>query len=387
MDQPTFAPPTLFDLLARQWRRPAAIEGLTFNADRSAVSFVGADGSVAIVAVADAEPSAKRVRTSAETGRATIRPRTKPACQPVVVAPVDDRAPPIVAHRHSCFAVAGRDGRVLTITPRGQVVPFAAALSAPVTAIVGHAATGRIACAAGGEVAIFEADDTARPQRIRHDRAIGALAFSPDGATLVGAHAAGICLWRLDRPEEPRELDFADEPQGVAWSPGGDWLACPLAREGFQLVRLADGAGGPVLGYPTPTRSLAWSRAADAIVTAGAYRAAAWSMAHPPLADATAGALQTGRPGLVVVERVAAHPSRDLVAVGFANGQVSVMQLGRRDELLVRQDGRWRRLRARLVRGRPASGTGHRGRSRRFGGFPASSVQVTSPRRGRCSHS
>ncbi len=86
-------------------------------------------------------------------------------------------------------------------------------------------------------------------------------------------------------------------------------------------------------------RSLAWSVPANAIVTAGAYRAAAWSMAHPPLEDATVGALQTGRPGLVVVERVAAHPSRDLIAVGYANGQVGVMRLGQRDELLVRQDG------------------------------------------------
>ena len=51
-----------------------------------------------------------------------------------------------------------------------------------------------------------------------------------------------------------------------------------------------------------------------------------------------AGALQTGRPGLVVVERVAAHPARDLIAVGYANGQVAVMQLGQRDELLVRQE-------------------------------------------------
>jgi WD40 repeat protein len=339
MDQPDLAPPTLFDLLARQWRRPAAIAGLAFNGDQSAVAFVGADGSLAVAAMADPEPPAKRVRTSTETGRATIRPREKPVRPAVVVAPVDDRAPPIAAHRHASFAVAGHDGRVLAITPRGQVLPFEARLGERVTTIAGHAATRRIACAAGGELAVFPVDDTARPQRLRHDRAITTLAFSPDGASLAGTHAAGVCLWRLDRVEPPRELAFAGEPVAVAWSPGGDWLACPLADEGFQLVHLADGSGGAVLGYPTPMRSLAWSRPADAIVTAGAYRAAAWSMAHPPQEDATTGALQTGRPGLVVVERVAAHPSRDLVAVGYANGQVGVMRLGHRDELLVRQDG------------------------------------------------
>ena len=79
--------------------RPAAIAGLAFNNDQSAVAFVGDDGSLAIAAMADPEPPVKRVRTSTENGRARIRPREKPVRPSVVVAPVDDRAPPIAAHR------------------------------------------------------------------------------------------------------------------------------------------------------------------------------------------------------------------------------------------------------------------------------------------------
>ena len=339
MDQPNLAPPTLFDLLARQWRRAAPVTDLVFNTDQSAVAFVGADGSLAIAALVDPEPPAKRVRTSTENGRTTIRPREKPIRPAVIVGPVDDRAPAIVAHRHSSFAAAGQDGRVLAITARGQVLPFTARLAQRVAAMAGHAASGRLACAAGCEVALFSVDDTAHPQRLHHDHPLSALAFAPDGATLAATHATGVCLWRLDDPGEPRELAFPGEPVALAWSPDGQWLACPLAEEGFHLLHLADGSGGAVLGYPTPMRSIAWSRSAHAVVTAGAYRTAAWSMADPPLADATTGALQTGRPGLVVVERVAAHPTRDLVAAGYANGQVGIMRLGHRDELLVRQDG------------------------------------------------
>ena len=47
----------------------------------------------------------------------------------------------------------------------------------------------------------------------------------------------------------------------------------------------------------------------------------------------------TGRPGFVVVETVAAHPKNDLVAAGYANGQIVVSRIGARDQLLVRPSG------------------------------------------------
>ena len=340
VDQPNLAPPTLFDLLARQWRRPAGIERVAFNADQSAVAFAGADGSLALVPMTDAEAPATRVRTSIETGRTSIRPREKPVRPPVVVGPVDDRAPLLAPHRRSSFAVADRDGKILSVTPRGQIVPFAMRLPGPATALATHAATGRIAWAAGSEIALAAQEDTGSASRLRHARAVTALAFSPDGARLAAADTSGVSLWSGDGDGPPVELPFPGTPCDVAWSPDGHWLACPLAAEGFQLLHPADGWGGAVLGYPTPTRSLVWSAPGQAFVTAGAYRVAAWSMAALPLADAAAGALQTGRPGLVVVERVAAHPSRDLVAAGYANGQVSIMRLGQRDEMLLRQDGK-----------------------------------------------
>jgi WD40 repeat protein len=256
----------------------------------------------------------------------------------VAVAPVADRAPALAPYRRASFAVAGRDGRVISIAPRGQIVPFETRLQRQVTAIAAHPETGRLGCAAGGDVALFAGEDTGRPEWLHHPRTVTGLAFSPDGARLAASEAEGVCVWERGAAGQPHA--FAGAAVDVAWSPDGQWLACPLADEGFQLLRLADGLGGAVLGYPTPTRSLDWSAAGNAIVTAGAYRVAAWSMAEPPLADATTGALQTGRAGLVVVERVAAHPSRDLIAAGYANGQVGVMRLNQRDELLVRQNGR-----------------------------------------------
>jgi WD40 repeat protein len=46
----------------------------------------------------------------------------------------------------------------------------------------------------------------------------------------------------------------------------------------------------------------------------------------------------TGKPGLVLIERVAACPTRNLVAVGYANGLLSLAEIGRREEILLRED-------------------------------------------------
>ena len=176
---------------------------------------------------------------------------------------------------------------MLALTARGQVLPFETRLDERVAAIAGHQASGRVACAAAGDVAVFRVDDTGHPQWLRHAHAITGLAFSPDGRVLAGSHGGGVCLWRLDESLPPHELAMAGEPVTVTWSPDGQWLACPLAEEGFHLHQLADDAGGAVLGYPTPTPLVSLEPPGNAIVTAGAYRAAAWSMADPPLADAS----------------------------------------------------------------------------------------------------
>ena len=47
---------TLFDLLARNWHRPAPIRQICFNDDETLLAVVCADGSVAFARMADNEP-------------------------------------------------------------------------------------------------------------------------------------------------------------------------------------------------------------------------------------------------------------------------------------------------------------------------------------------
>ena len=81
------------------------------------------------------------------------------------------------------------------------------------------------------------------------------------------------------------------------------------------------------------------SQPAHALFTSGAFRIAGWSMTAPPVGGDTSGAIETGRAGLVLVEAVAAHPEKKLIAAGYANGRITIAQIGARDELLVRPLG------------------------------------------------
>jgi WD40 repeat protein len=46
----------------------------------------------------------------------------------------------------------------------------------------------------------------------------------------------------------------------------------------------------------------------------------------------------TGKSGLVLVDAVATSPDRNLVAVGYGNGLLSLAEIGRPTEMLLRED-------------------------------------------------
>lgn len=57
----------------------------------------------------------------------------------------------------------------------------------------------------------------------------------------------------------------------------------------------------------------------------------------PPWENESIGALKTGRSGLVLIERIAPHPARDLIALGTADGAVSIARIGYPEEMPLRQ--------------------------------------------------
>lgn len=339
MNQQTIRNLTLFELLARSWKRPSPIADVRFSADGSAVAFSGTDGSVAIAPTTDTEPPEERIRVSADLGQTTIRPRKNPPA-PITAAVIrNDGDAPLAAYRTSGFVCGGGTGDVLGLSCTGEVEETLFRTEAgPVIAVDHSEQAGTTIATDGDHLYISRASG----EVTRHGRGPGshieALAISPDGRQVAASFADGLSIWALGGSTAAlHEITLPSRPHSLRWKADGKALACSLEGGGFGLVDLQGGRVELFGDFPASVQSLSWSSPADALVASGAFRIAAWSGASQQ--DGDRAALVTGRPGLVLVDAVAAHPKKALVAAGYANGQIVIAEVGARDEMLVRSSG------------------------------------------------
>ncbi|RWM77211.1 MAG: hypothetical protein EOR81_19465 [Mesorhizobium sp.] len=331
---------TLFDLLARSWRRPSAIADLRFSTDDSTVAFTCMDGTVAIAAVADQESPESRIRVSGDLGQTTIRPREKLPAPLIATAALGDGDIPLASYLRSSFLVGTAAGEAVHLTADGSVMETLVKIDGPIVAIDHSRQPAMTAVSNGQDVFLSRGHGDA--VRLRHGAApsTDALAFSPGGRRLAYGLEDGLSIWNVEGDATLISvISFSARPVSIRWSGDGTWLACGLETGGFALVSVTDGRADLVEGFPSPVRTVCWSLPENALFTSGAFRIAGWSMTAPPLRGDASGALETGRAGLVPVETVAAHPEKKLIAAGYTDGRITIAQIGARDELLVRPLG------------------------------------------------
>lgn len=331
----TLTQPSLFELLARTWPLEGAVAALAFNRAETAVAFATADGRAAVMALADAETPGKRIRIEFDTGRTTIRPRVNPVPAPTRVGPLaDGRAPLLAAFGAQGFCLAAGDGSLHRVTARGQALRFTPPDPAPVTALAGQPDGEGLAVARGTALALLDEAGAATAEA-RLEAPAGVLAFSPDGRVLAVGDEGGVSLLDATAGLVPlRRIALGAGVVSLAWDPAGQTLAAGCADRSAALVSLAAGAAEPVHrlgGFPEPPASLTIARTPPAMVAAGTYRVAAWTLGTDRPEP-----MKTGRAGLVLVDRVAAHPSRGIVAAGYASGLVLLAHLGEAGEVLLR---------------------------------------------------
>ena len=309
-----------FDLIARQWQVPSAVSQVVFSTDATAVAFV-CDAAVAMAATADKSPPNARVRRAFDTAQLSIQPREGSYPGLRFADHPEGRSSALAPYGDAQFLFGKATGRMNSMTPNGLCVHLPPKASGPVVAVA--EAEGVVAYAIGAEVHLWHPDREA--QLVPAPAPVTALRFAPDGQTLAIGHAAGVLLWS----GQTRSVPLNAAPVALTFSADGHWLACPLGRAGLALIDLRNLACTVYDHFPGPVTFAGFGT--NSVVTSGAFRATGWSL--------TDGApLITGKSGLVLVDAIAVDPKRNMVAVGYANGLLSLSKIGSPAEVLLRQD-------------------------------------------------
>lgn len=325
----------LFDLLARSWTLEAPVASIAMDRAGKTAAFALADGRVALALLEEAESPISRLRIEGDTGRAAIRPRKNPPAHPRLTAPLAEGPLRLVPSAKLGFIAASPAGDLIRITPAGQTIALNKG-GEPLTAIASDG-RGRLGLAHDGRVRLVEEEGLAKIRSLLTPGAARSLSFAPGesggGSLLAIQLEKQLMLWSADGEVEDLPLGGAGP---LAFSPGGAWLAGADAADGCWLLRLADGASGRLGPFRAPPAALSFTAEDREFFASGAFRAAGWSLATPPLEDPGLGALRSGRAAPVLVERVAAHPKLHLVACGAADGAVTLIRPGQPDELMLR---------------------------------------------------
>jgi WD40 repeat protein len=228
----------------------------------------------------------------------------------------------------------GDDGRVALVDAKGAMTVLAERPRKWID-LVAAGPNGAVAYASGRQVFVKLGDG--RERTFDLERAAGGLAFAPKGLRLAVAGYDAVTLYWAGTDAEPVKLAWKGAHLAASFSPDGRHLVTAMQENALHGWRLEDGKDMRMSGYPSKTRSLAWTAKGRFLATSGANAAILWPfhfkdgpMGKQPLQLA-------GRDPLVT--RVAAHPREELVAIGYQDGTVVLATIADSKETQLRSVG------------------------------------------------
>ncbi len=330
---------SLFDLLARTWELGTEIRDVRFNVVGSTVAVTLADGALAFLLVQDGEDPEKRMRTELETGRMTIRPREKPLPVPVrspePVAAVGTGLCPVAQQG---FAFVHHEGaEIWRATARGQLLRIARAGEGRVTALSALPDKRGLLVARGARMDIMSPENGITLVSTALEHAVTRIGLSADAQQIACWGEGQMTVLDAGDLACVAQIVADGQVNGLGWSPDGRWIAGGCADKSLLLVDVVQRQADRIVDFPAPVTTVAFSSKANAMISSGAFRVVGWQLPDLPFGAHEGVAVETGKPGLTLVETVAVHPLRDLCAVGYANGLVTLCQIGSREEMMLRE--------------------------------------------------
>ncbi|HET9147884.1 MAG TPA: WD40 repeat domain-containing protein [Acetobacteraceae bacterium] len=238
------------------------------------------------------------------------------------------------------FLTGGDDGAFRRIASDGEVTDIADFGMKWVenVASFAHRKTSLIACSAGKRVTLYDGAG-GMIRDFTHPSTVTGIALGGKGKRIAASHYNGASVWfTSSKAEKPQGLEWKGSHTGIAVHPDFAAVVTAMQENALHGWKMPDGQHMRMSGYPAKCESLGFTRSGRWLASAGADTIVLWPffgggpMGKPPLELA-------GGNG-AIVKRVACHPQHEVVAAGFADGEVVVADIARERILPVAEPGR-----------------------------------------------
>ena len=242
--------------------------------------------------------------------------------------------------RPAGWVTGGDDGRFVRVSADGTASALA---EFGMMKWVEHVASttdgkGVLACSVGKTVHVFDGAGT-KLKAVDHPSSVTGLVFDAKGKRFAASHYNGASIWFVaSKTDNPRKLEWKGSHTGIAISPDGDCVVTAMQENSLHGWRLSDGQHMRMTGYPAKTEALSFTKNGKWLASSGADSIVMWPfhgggpMGKPPTELA-------GGDGINCT-RVAAHPTHDAIAAGFADGLVVMADINSARILPVAAPGR-----------------------------------------------
>ncbi len=330
---------SLFELLARQWCFDDEIVQTEFNSSDTAVLYRMSSGRLALVRTDDVESTKSRTRIEVDSGRTTIQRRKNPASK-ARFAPIRvSQNLKMVRMGENGFLALDHTGAPHLITGGAQSIKKFDTVDADITALSSNETGLLLAISRLSGITVYRTENTAVVAQINMAREIGQMAFSANGKYLAIFGDDCLDIIDIDNAEKPRiKIHEIGPITQLIWNKSGSHVACATSENSFHIVDARAQTHHTVTNYPGPVSTVAFSEKGNALLSSGAFRLTGWSSDDLPRNGYSGNPLKIGKVGFTIINTIAAHPSRSLVAVGYANGLVTVTSIGSSEEILIHHE-------------------------------------------------
>jgi WD40 repeat protein len=221
------------------------------------------------------------------------------------------------------WLTGGDDGKLVRIAPDGGTTTLADYKGKWVDHVAAHEA-GLRAAAVGKALHLLGPGGPLKT--LAHPSSVGGIAFDAKGKRIAASHYNGASVWFVGAKEDkPRVLEWKGSHHAIAFSPDGTHVVTAMQEPSLHGWRLTDGQHMRMSGYPTKTRSLAFTARGRWLATSGAESVVLW----PFFGGGPMGKAPTELAGgdEVTCSAVACHPQHEVVAAGFGDGLVLMAEV------------------------------------------------------------